>query len=278
MKTIAIGDGFKTAQFPDNMEVDWENNQNIIFYRNNAPFITERISVLTVTKKDDPHLKCAYDGIPESALQHEAEFNDNGTIRYFESMQDREEDGKPIKFWFFKAGINNHIVFTSVTIDAPLVDDCRVLQFLAEVRDLQFTLEDRTGKEVVSDLLKTNVQELKERIVRFLSNHADGNPITLPLLSSISQTLAFDPDDISNWHDMGLCFGELIRTEVPGFSWKLLHDEYGMDYCLRFEETSIKVFPMTLFSKRKEDGREIGIEDLYHGLLGAVGKMAKDGC
>ncbi len=66
---------------------------------------------------------------------------------------------------------------------------------------------------------------------------------------------------------LGLAFGRVFLAEAADFDWAMVEDEYGRDPALRYRETDLLVFPLTMISKRVEDGEAPDLGDLFQGLL-----------
>ena len=61
-------------------------------------------------------------------------------------------------------------------------------------------------------------------------------------------------------------FGKVFVNETPDYDWWVVEDEYGKDACVRYKETSLLIFPLTMLSKRIEDGDKFDVYELFHGL------------
>ena len=64
---------------------------------------------------------------------------------------------------------------------------------------------------------------------------------------------------------MGIVFGDVFVQDM-GFSWVMVEDEHGRDPAIRYRETSIILFPLTMISKRIERGEQVDVFDLYNGV------------
>lgn len=67
-------------------------------------------------------------------------------------------------------------------------------------------------------------------------------------------------------HALGILFGMVLINELHHYDWWIYEDEYGKDVCLRYKETSLVVFPMTMISNRIEDGEIVEVVALFHDL------------
>jgi len=59
--------------------------------------------------------------------------------------------------------------------------------------------------------------------------------------------------------------------------WVTVEDEYGRDPAVELPGTTILVFPLTMISKRIEQGEEVDIYDLFDGLCTKVREMKANG-
>ena len=64
---------------------------------------------------------------------------------------------------------------------------------------------------------------------------------------------------------MGVVLGDAFVLDM-GFHWVVVEDEYGRDFALRYKDTSVIVFPITMISKRVERGETVDVFDLYNGV------------
>ena len=74
---------------------------------------------------------------------------------------------------------------------------------------------------------------------------------------------------------MGVVFGEVF-VEDMGFHWILVEDEFGRDPAIRFEDTSVIAYPLTMISKRVERGEPVDVFDLYNGVAGEMSRLIEE--
>jgi hypothetical protein len=58
--------------------------------------------------------------------------------------------------------------------------------------------------------------------------------------------------------------------------WVAVEDEFGRELALQYPNTTIIVFPMTMISKRFEDGRDVDLIPLYRTVAAQVEKLKDD--
>ena len=66
---------------------------------------------------------------------------------------------------------------------------------------------------------------------------------------------------------LGLMFGQVIVKHVDDMDWCMVEDELGRTPALRYKETSLIVFPMTMISKRVEKAEEIDLHEIFDFLV-----------
>lgn len=90
-------------------------------------------------------------------------------------------------------------------------------------------------------------------------------PGKLGTLRALLEAEVFRPDQTYELQSMGIVFGDVFVQDM-GFSWVIVEDEYGRDPAIKYEETSIILFPLTMISKRIERGEQVDVFDLYNGV------------
>lgn len=85
------------------------------------------------------------------------------------------------------------------------------------------------------------------------------------------QTVIFSkdirPESSLELYSLGLAFGKVLIENNVGYDWWIVEDEEGRDVCIRYQNTSLLVFPETLLSKRVEDGEQFTLVELYKSLV-----------
>lgn len=94
----------------------------------------------------------------------------------------------------------------------------------------------------------------------------DGSMNDLGRLQSIFDARQFTEENTQELHALGAVFGKVFVNETPDYDWWVVEDEYGKDACVRYKETSLLIFPLTMLSKRIEDGEDVNVSELFHDL------------
>jgi hypothetical protein len=75
---------------------------------------------------------------------------------------------------------------------------------------------------------------------------------------------------------LGCVLGRIMGANIPGLDWVLAEDETGADICLRYADTSLCVFPLTMISKRIERGEAVDVAGLYEQTSASVRQLANE--
>ena len=84
----------------------------------------------------------------------------------------------------------------------------------------------------------------------------------LTILQKIIDSKVLSPSETWELQSLGVVFGDIFAEE-HGLRWVIFVDEYGRDPALRYMDTSNLVFPITMISKRVEDGKEVDLMAIY---------------
>ena len=102
-----------------------------------------------------------------------------------------------------------------------------------------------------------------------LSESADD----LGLLQAVIDAGALRADQTYELQCLGVVLGRLFVAAISGLDWAMVQDEYGRDPALRFEKTSILLFPLTMISKRIEDGQDVDVRALFDGVSEHISRL-----
>lgn len=75
---------------------------------------------------------------------------------------------------------------------------------------------------------------------------------------------------------LGIILGDTYVQDM-GFHWVAVIDELGKDYAVRYDETSILIFPIAMIEKRIRRGEVIDIFDLYNGVANEAEILISNG-
>lgn len=80
------------------------------------------------------------------------------------------------------------------------------------------------------------------------------------------------PEQIYELQCLGAVLGQVFAARTP-LKWVVVEDEFGRDLALQYPNTTIIVFPMTMISKRVEDGRDVDVITIYQTVAAQVEKL-----
>ena len=88
----------------------------------------------------------------------------------------------------------------------------------------------------------------------------------LGLLSALLAAHVFAREQTYELQCMGVVLGDAMAIDA-GLEWVTVTDEHGRDPALRVPGTSILLFPLTMISRRVEQGEAVDVFDLFDGVL-----------
>ena len=97
----------------------------------------------------------------------------------------------------------------------------------------------------------------------------------LKLLDVILKSGWIKPDETVKLQCLGITLGDALAQKLD-LHWVQVEDEYGTDPALRYAETSIIIFPMTLISKRIERGEQVDAYHLFNVMVEGIQKVIAD--
>ncbi len=91
----------------------------------------------------------------------------------------------------------------------------------------------------------------------------DGTLEDLKRLQIIIESKQIPVENTKELQSFGIILGKVFVNETPDYDWWVVNDEHGKDVCIRYKETSLLIFPLTIISKRIEDGELFDVVELY---------------
>lgn len=126
--------------------------------------------------------------------------------------------------------------------------------------------------QTILPLTESDLNRLEEQravVTRHLSEGSLENYKTaagkLGTLRALLNAKVFTPEHTYELQSMGVVLGDVFVQDM-GFHWIVVQDEYGRDPAIKYQGTSVLVFPLTMISKRVERGETVDVFDLYNGV------------
>ena len=114
-------------------------------------------------------------------------------------------------------------------------------------------------------------------IEQALGDDLDGTRGDLALLQRVLDQGVVEREATYTLQAFGLAFGRVFLNEFPDYDWWMVEDDFGRDAAIRYKETSLLVFPMTMISKRIEDGDPFDVSELFDGLAKQLAELIQEG-
>ncbi len=128
------------------------------------------------------------------------------------------------------------------------------------------------AEQKISALTEADLKRLEDQravVTRYLDEVSlrkfETAPGKLGTLRALLKAEVFSPDQTYELQSMGIVLGDVFVQDM-GFHWVMVEDEYGRDPAIKFQETSVILFPLTMISKRIEQGETVDVFDLYNGV------------
>jgi hypothetical protein len=114
-------------------------------------------------------------------------------------------------------------------------------------------------------------------IEQVLGEDLTGTRKDLVLIQRVLDRGVVEPEATYTLQALGLAFGRAFLGEHADYDWWMVEDEFGRDPAIRYKETSLLIFPMTMLSKRVEDGEEFDVAELFDGLAKQLADLIREG-
>lgn len=132
--------------------------------------------------------------------------------------------------------------------------------------------------------LEANEAEWLDEARKWLKGHFESDPdagyATLEgKLAVIRANLAggwVGPEDTWKLQSLGIAMGDALAQDLM-LEWVTVDDEYGRQPALHWPGTSILAFPVTMISKRIEDGERLDIDVMYETTREQLNEIAFSG-
>jgi hypothetical protein len=155
---------------------------------------------------------------------------------------------------------------------AHIVIDHRILLMPSESTQSFYSLtaDDLAGLERQRAFVATAAAQLG------LVVSLQGDLEDLATLQAVLDAQIIGSEETWKLQSLGIVLGDVFEKHSE-LHWVIVEDEYGRDPALRFGTTGNLIFPLTMISKRVEDGEDVDVVDIYEGVLEYVNDFRESG-
>lgn len=138
-------------------------------------------------------------------------------------------------------------------------------------------------EQIISELTDEDVAALAQQrslIESYLGNEESRRKYEKPagklgLLRALLENNVFSPEQNYELQSMGVVLGDVFAREL-GMEWIVVEDYFGRTPALRYPNTTIILYPITMISKRIEAGEQVEVFDMYNSLAAEVDEVLQD--
>jgi uncharacterized protein DUF3806 len=124
------------------------------------------------------------------------------------------------------------------------------------------------------------IEEARAWVKHHFSDEAESRYATLAgklgVIAAILENGWVKPTDTWKLQSLGIALGDALAQKLM-LDWVTVDDSYGRTPALRWPGTSIVSFPVTMISKRVEDGEQVDVDWLFEGICAQLTDMAFSG-
>ena len=125
----------------------------------------------------------------------------------------------------------------------------------------------------IADQMADVLKIAREHFGDVAFTHTDSDLI---ILQRILDNRILDESRTYELQCLGIVFGEVLARKAD-LHWVTVADAYGRDPALRFRDTHLILFPLTMISKRIEDGQRVEVAELMRQMEREVAGLKKEG-
>ncbi|MCD7972454.1 MAG: DUF3806 domain-containing protein [Candidatus Azobacteroides sp.] len=284
MKLFEIGDGLKSILVSGDYYSDWENDENVMLYKAEDNGIEIRITVISIQPKDASDPDDIFNKIIRKGKEKGYAVRIKNDKSYFYYSQESKSTNDKISTFFYEIGYKWNYILISITSlseirEKPVWTKTReeIEQFIPSITQISIKeptiFEPKYADFATINKRTATILGISEDEIDMYHENGD----TLLIIQKALDENKYKADQIHALQSLGIAFGDYIRYVNPDYHWAVVRDEYGRDICLQYQNLALTVFPMTMISKRVEDGENVNIKELLNGLVNNVEEMSRKG-
>lgn len=281
MKVFEIGNGQTIIKGPSHYYSCSDGDSTVILYKSineDEPLI--RFSMLYFKRAEGVSEKEALSNFKAKAEEHNTLCVTHNGKTYF-SYDNVTDHGTYMRV--FEVMYDENIVIASVTADVSdkeseevknqVGDVIEMIKSIDSLSSLKFPLLEPRYEDMeylVTDVM--NVLGIQgEQINEY---HESGQSVAI--LQDILTRRDYEAYDYRYHSSLGVLFGDCLQHAYSDFHWVIVHDQYGRELALQYQDYAVQCFPISMITKRIEDGIEINVAqligDTVHQLLSGLEK------
>jgi hypothetical protein len=143
-----------------------------------------------------------------------------------------------------------------------------------------FSIETKLVEQVVTPPKPEDISRLARLrfraatlVTQHLGRKLSGGDAELDLLQELLDHAVLGREDTYDLQSLGVVFGMCLVDAIEGLDWAIVEDEYRRDPALRYLDTSLLLFPLTMISKRVEDGIDVDVRSMFEELQVQVAEL-----
>lgn len=272
MKHFAIGDGDKRIECPDRYLADLESDQTMVIWDPDQIEIPIRVTVITVAPKDPVDTDIAFWGTINKAKEKGSVATVVGDKAIY-CYRDHDP-GNDHALHFYEVGMGCHYSIFSITVDLSQESSPEFQRVTSDLESMVSTLEERAEEQqFTSSLLQSDIEFIDAAIAEMLPSGP--NEVAFDALQrTLNQAMLNDDSDLAA--KVGIAFGELLKDQLPSFSWAVKSDDWGRARSLDLGDTHISIFPEAMIMKRLERKEKLNLREFSEDAIATVEKLFRE--
>ena len=93
----------------------------------------------------------------------------------------------------------------------------------------------------------------------------------LELLQALLDKQLVRPDQVRELQAMGVIIGDLFAAELD-MHWIIYKDDIGRSRALRYQQSEVVLFPITMIARRREAGNKTSVAEIYQKASTSIAK------
>lgn len=267
MKIFEIGDGQTIIKTPSYYYGANESDSTIQLYKgecDDEPVI--RISVIYFERMEGVSQKeILKDFIAKSAAHNTQCITHSGKSFYSYDA----DHSKDLYMHLYEVMYGEHIVVVSLTANKETKDSEEISKYKREIEDMIKSIEALSSLSF--PLLEPKYEDvyyLTDEVAKILDVPVEEldmlyeNGEALAFLQDVLTRRDYEADDTVYYKALGMLFGSCLQYQYEDFHWVVVSDEYGREMALQYRDYALQCFPISMITKRIEDGEDIDVQYL----------------